>query len=123
MSAVAFKIMHAPVLERMTVTVSDDESAFDPRSVPDRSDAARALTATVAADTTTSFLVTKLWAAPSSDMTGIPFVRRIIGTNDGEPTIGGDLQDRLVLGTARRLEVMLGIRGSNARQPRERYSF
>jgi len=33
------------------------------------------------------------------------------------------LEGRLVLGSARSLEVMLGIRGSNTRQPRERYSF
>jgi hypothetical protein len=33
------------------------------------------------------------------------------------------LNGRLVLGSAQRLEVLLGARGSNTRQPRDRYSY
>ena len=42
---------------------------------------------------------------------------------DDVPGMAAVLEGRLVLGSVKRLEVMLGARGSNTRQARERYSY
>jgi len=41
---------------------------------------------------------------------------------DDMPAMAAVLEGRLSLGSAKRLEVTFGARGSNTRQPRERYS-
>lgn len=43
--------------------------------------------------------------------------------SDQTPTMAAVLDARLTLGDAQRFEALLGVRGSNTRQPRELYSF
>ncbi len=126
MFAVAFRMMMAPTLERMTAHVSDDESP------PDKSDLSpnpagrmlKELLPTGPVDASGSFVVSRVWSALAADLAGLPFVRRAVGMVDGHPGMVAVLEARLTLGSsAYRLEVMLGARGSNTRQPRERYSL
>ena len=125
MFAVAFRMMFGPALDQMTLYVSDDESPIDASdSVPNPAGGLlRELASVAPIESPGPFVVTKLWAARSTDLTGLPFIRRAIAVHDGAPTMAAVLEGRLLLGSASSLQVMLGIRGSNTRQPRGRYSF
>jgi hypothetical protein len=125
MFAGAFRMMFGPALDQMTLNVSDDESPFDASdSVPNPAGGVmRELTAAAPMESPRPFVVTRLWAAPSADLTDLPFIRRAVAVHHGVPTMAAVLEGRLVFGSTHSLEVMLGVRGSNTRQPRERYSF
>jgi hypothetical protein len=125
MFAVAFRKMVAPTLEYMTMYVSDDESPFDKseESPNPAGGALKVLSPVGDVDSSGSFIVTRVWSTPREDLSDLPFVRRVIGTIDDMPAMAAVLEGRLVLGSAKRLEVMFGARGSNTRQPRERYSY
>jgi hypothetical protein len=125
MFAGAFRMMFGPALDRMTMYVSDDESPFDASdSAPNPAGGVmRELAMAAHVESPRPFVVTKLWAARSEDLTDLPFIRRAVAVHKGAPTMAAVLEGRLALGSARVLEVMLGIRGYNTRQPRERYSF
>ena len=125
MFAIAFRMMVAPTLEHMATYVSDDESPFDKsaKSATPAGGALKALSPVGAVDSSGSFIVTRLWSAPRADLSHLEFVRRVIGMIDDVPGMAAVLEGRLVLGSAKRLEVLLGARGSNTRQPRERYSY
>lgn len=123
-SAAAFGMMFAPTLERMVMFVSDDESSFDKSATSPHpaGGALKVLSPVEDVDSSGSFIVTRAWSAPRVDLSDLPFVRRVIGMIGGVPGMAAVLEGRLVLGSAQRLEVTLGARGSNTRQPRERYS-
>ena len=125
MFAIAFRMMTAPILDAMKVSASDDESPFDQsQTVPNPAGGEmRELTPIATAESPMPFVVTRLWSAPSSALADLPFIRRIVGTHDEAPAMVAVLEERLILGSALRLEVLLGTRGSNTRQPRDRYSF
>lgn len=121
----AFRMMVSPTLERMAMYVSDDESpvnASDTSPNPGGG-AMKLLTPMGVPDASEPFAVTRLWSSPCSDLSDLPFVRRAVGLIDDTLGMAQVLEGRLVLGSASRLEVMLGARGSNTRLPRERYSY
>jgi len=123
--AVAFRMMFSPTLERMTVYASDDESPLDKSESSPTPAGGDLIPLPTVGDVVSSepFLVTKVWSADSSELSALPYVRRVVGMIDDVPGLVVVLNGRLVLGSARRLEVVMGARGSNTRQPRERYSF
>jgi len=123
--AVAFRMMFSPTLERMKVYASDDESPLDKsESSPTPTGGDLMPLPTVGQVVSPeSFLVTRAWSAEGSELRALPFVRRLVGIIDDVPGLVVVLEGRLFLGSVRRLEVVMGARGSNTRQPRERYSF
>jgi len=125
MFAVAFRMMIAPTLENMAVHVSDDESPFNKSETSPNpaGGAMKSLSPAGDVDTSGSFVVTRLWSASGADLSDLPFVRRVVGMVDDMPGMAAELDGRLALGSAQRLEVVLGARGSNTRQPRDRYSY
>ena len=125
MFAVAFRMMIAPTLKQMSMYVSDDESPFDESEAsPNPAGGAMKVLAPLGdVDTSGSFVVTRLWSAPAADLRDLPFVRRVVGVVDDMPGMAAVLNGRLVLGSAQRLETVMGARGSNTRQPRDRYSY
>jgi hypothetical protein len=126
MFAIAFRNSFAPTLERMQVFVSNDESPFDPAgSVSNlRGGVSRDLSPVGSAERGAGpFVVTRLWAASAGDVADLPFIRRAVGMVDGTPAMASVLEGRLILTAADRLEVMLGVKGSNTRQPRDQYSL
>jgi hypothetical protein len=125
MFAIAFRMGFAPVLDTMKVSASDDESPLDrSQTVPNPAGGEmRELNPVAAAESPMPFVVTRLWSVPSSTLADLPHIRRIVGTRDQALAMSVVLEERLILGSALRLEVLLGVRGSNTRQPRDRYSF
>ncbi len=126
MFAIAFRNSFAPTLEGMQVFVSNDESPFDPAgSVPNPGGGVlRELSPVGSAERGAGpFVVTRLWATAAGDVADLPFIRRAVGMVDGTLAMASVLEGRLILTGADRLEVMLGVKGSNTRQPRDRYSF
>jgi hypothetical protein len=125
MFAIAFRMMMSPTLEQMKMLVTDDESPLDKSDTAPNPAGGRVkeLVSPGPVDTSRSFVVTKVWSERCANLTDLPFVRRVVGVLDDNPGMAAVLEGRLVLGSAHRLEVMLGARGSNTRQPRDRYSF
>jgi hypothetical protein len=125
MFAGGFKMMFGSALDQMKVHVSDDESPFDARdTLPNPGGGAmRELTTAAPIEAPRPFVLTKLWTTRSVDLHDLPFIRRAVSLHDGAPAMAAVLEGRLVLGSANRLEVKLGLRGSNSRQPRQRYSY
>lgn len=125
MFAGGFRMIFGPSLDQMTVYVSDDESPFDATdSVPNPGGGVmRELMAAAPMESPRPFVLTRLWTTRSVNLAALPFIRRAVGLHNGAPAMAAVLESRLVLGSASTLEVMLGVRGSNTRQPRERYSF
>lgn len=123
--AIAFRMMFSPTLERMTMYASDDESPLDKsESSPTPAGGNLLPMPTVGQVVSTEpFLVTRMWSADMPELSALRFVRRIVGMIDDAPGLVAVLEGQLVLGFARRMEVVMGARGSNTRQPRERYSF
>jgi hypothetical protein len=124
-TAIAFRMMTEPLLAAMEVSASDDESPLDrSETVPNPAGGVmRELIPVAPADTSRPFVTTRLWSTPCNALVDLPYIRRIVGTRDKASAMVTVLEERLVLGSALRLEVLLGTRGSNARQPRDRYSF
>ncbi len=123
MFAVAFRMMVAPTFERMAMFVSDDESPFD-KSATSPNPAGGALKVLSPVGRLIGVIhCDKSVVGVCADLSDLPFVRRVIGMIDDVPRMAAFLDGRLVLGSAKRLEVMLGARGSNTRQARERYSY
>ena len=118
-------MMVAPTLKQMSMYVSDDESPFgkSEASPNPAGGAMKVLAPTGDGDTSGSFVVTRLWSAPAADLSDLPFVRRVVGVVHDMPAMAAVLNGRLVLGSAQRLEAVMGARGSNTRQPRDRYSY
>lgn len=125
MFAVAFQMMIKPTLEAMKVFASDDSSAFDASDTKPNpgNGQLRELSPVNAVDTTTPFLGTRLWSSPVRALAALPSIRRIVGTRDGKAMMASILNGPIILESAYKFEALLGTRGSNARQPRERYSF
>jgi hypothetical protein len=116
--------MAAKTLNAMQMCVTDDEAPFDRTDTVANPHGGqlRDLRALAAAEQLAPFVVARLWSAPVTDLVDLPFVRRAVGLLDGQPGIAAILEGRLELGSAHQLQVMLGARGFNTRQPRERYS-
>jgi hypothetical protein len=126
MTTAGFRMAFGSTVDSMTVSVSDDEAPFSKADLTPNpgGGSLHVLTVDSALETTDSFLVTKRWSAPGAHLSGLPFIRRVVGTIDGGITaMAGVLEERLYLGPTQRLEVVLGSRGTNLRQPRTRYSF
>jgi len=125
MFAIAFRMMMSPTFERMTVYVSDDESPVDKSDVSPNPAGGQMKALSPMADlgTPEPFVVTRGWSVSCSSLKDLRFVRRVVGIVDQQPVMAAVLEGRLILQSASRLEVALGVRGSNTRQPRERYSY
>jgi hypothetical protein len=116
LSTEAFRVMSSAVLSDIVTWVSDDESPSDTADlrVNPRGGPAVQLPTTEAVDTRVPFLTTKLAAGTTADLGSLPYVRRIAGTTpDGTPMLLKVLEERLVLGSATRLEVIFGLRNRN----------
>ena len=126
MFAGAFRMMMKPTIERMAMYVSDDETPFDKSATSPNpaGGALEVLSPVGGVDSSESFIVKRMWIAPGADLSDLPFVRRrAVGTIDNAPAMAAGSRSQARFGTAQRLEVMMGARGSNTRQPRGRYSF
>jgi hypothetical protein len=125
MFAGGFRMTFGPSLDQMTVYVSDDESPFSATdSVPNPGGGVMGeLTPAAPMDSPRPFVLTKLWKTSSANLVALPFIRRAVGLHKWCSRDGGRAGESARIGSASTLEVMLGVRGSNTRQPRERYSF
>lgn len=116
LSTYAFRESSAAVLSDIVTWVSDDESPSDAPDMtvnPGEGDAVR-LPTMEAVDTRAAFLTTRLAAGTTADFGTLSFVRRIAGAKpDGTPMLLNVLEERLVLGSATRLEVVFGLRNRN----------
>lgn len=123
--AVAFRGAYEPFLSSMTAVVSDDSSPFDViHKVPNPAGGALCnLQPASDPQSPEPFAVTRLWSVPCAELSDLPFVRRVVGLHLGKPALVGVLRGPLQLGASHRLEVLFGIRGENARQTRQRYSY
>lgn len=125
MMAGGFRLMFGRILDGVTVQVSDDESPFDGSNARPNPAGEKLVPLAPAGgfDASMPRVATRLWAAPIGELADLPFVRRVVATEGAQVKLVQVLDGRLDLGTAGRLEVLVGIRGLNVRQPRERYSF
>jgi hypothetical protein len=125
MMAGGFRLMFGRVLDGATAEVSDDESPYDGSDARPNPAGGKlvALAPAGRLDTSRPLVATRLWAAPAADLADLPFVRRVVASAGDQVAIVQVLEGRLDLGSASRLEVLVGIKGLNIRQPRERYSF
>lgn len=116
LSADGFRALSSAILSDLVIWASDDESPSDPADVtvnPGGSEAVQLLAAE-AADARVPFLTTKLAAGTAADLRSLPFVRRLAGASpDGTLMLTNVLEERLVLGSAARLEVVFGERKRN----------
>jgi hypothetical protein len=116
LSAYAARASSSAILSEMVIWASDDESPVDPadRTMNPSGGQAVQLLAGEAADTRVPFLTTKLAAGTADDLRSLRFVRRAAGvTRDGTLMMTDLLEERLVLGSATRLEVVFGLRHYN----------
>jgi len=118
-------MMASPALDSASVYASDDESPPNPSDTVPNPDGGllEELTPDSGVLQLSSFLIAKIWSSPVAEISNLPFVRRIVAAHGSDPFSAGILEARLFLGSAGRLEAMLGIRGTNSRLPRERYSY
>jgi len=124
LTAFAFRKMHFSLLDSMTAVVSDDESPFSGTDSSPNPAGGMVIQLRPMAPPREpeSFAVTRLWYRIRSEV-GLPHVRRIVGLKDEQAGIVGVLRGPLELGSSHRLELLLGVRGSNVRQSRFRYTF
>lgn len=121
-SAFMFSSMNGPALDGLKVAASDQTNVgARTGTVVPLSGEIIELIPTGPADTSVSFVATKIWSRPSSDLR-LP-IRRIVASNEDGGLIDSNLSHPLVLVDSVRFEVMLGVRGTNTRQPRTRYSL
>lgn len=112
-SQIAFLGMSTAVLENMTTVASDDESPFDAADVVVNPGGGRAIALQEgqAADTTVPFLATRLAWTSAVDLASLGFIRRVVGIGpEGAAKMTSVLEERLVLGSATRFEVLFGMR-------------
>ena len=112
-SQIAFREMSTAVLDNMTTIASDDESPFDAAGVVVNPGGGRAISLQEgqAADTTVPFRATRLAWASAVDLVSLGFIRRVAGIGpEGATMLTSVLEDRLLLGSAARFEVLFGMR-------------
>lgn len=100
----------------MVFWASDDASPLDPAAVTVNPSGGHTVQFSIvkAADTRAPFETTKLAAATSAELGPLPFIRQVAGARpDGTPMLTTVLAERLVLGSATRLEVVFGVRNCN----------
>jgi hypothetical protein len=125
MMAGGFRLMFGRILDGITLQVSDDESPVDDSNALPNPEGGKLVPLIPAGDfdASTPRVATRLWAAPVGGLADLPFVRRLVATDRDQVRLVQILDGRLDLGSSGRLEVLVGIKGLNVRQPRERYSF
>ena len=112
-SQIAFLGMSTAVLDNMTTVASDDESPLDTADVAGDPGGglAIALQQGQAADMTVPFLATMLAWTSAVDLASLGFIRRVAGIGpEGAAKMTSVLEERLVLGSATRFEVLFGMR-------------
>lgn len=112
-SQIAFLGMSSAVLDNMTTVASDDESPLDAADVVVNPGGGRAIALQEgqAADTTVPFLATRLAWTSTVDLASLGFIRRVVGIGpEGAAKMTSVLEERLVLGSATRFEVLFGMR-------------
>jgi hypothetical protein len=123
--SIAFQHMAEPTLNRLEVFASDDETPFSPTdaSVNPGGGQLIPVRALGPASTPTPFRTARLYSSSAHDLQQLPFIARIAGRDpSGQAVMAEILKGRLKPGGAR-LEVLFGIHGENANQPRERYAY
>jgi hypothetical protein len=76
------------------------------------------LNAVAAAESPMPLVVTRPWAGAEQCIGWLPFIGRMFGTRDQAPAMVEVLGECLILGSALRLKVLLGMGGSTTRRPR-----
>ena len=124
MFAGGFRMLFSGSLNQMAAWVSNDESSFT-ESTPPALDPStmRELDAIGEAESPRPFVLSRLWTAPADRLSDLGFVRSVIGVHEEEALSKAVLDGRLELGPTARLEVALGLRGSNTRLPKSRYLY
>jgi len=116
LSSYAFRESSSVVLADMGAWASAQEGPLDPSEktfTPNEVDAVF-LPMVEPVDTHVPYLVTKLAAADARAVGSLPFIRRLTGVgSDGSPMMAVSLEERLVAGSATRLEVQFGLRNRN----------
>jgi hypothetical protein len=117
LSAYAAQASSSAVLSDMVIWASDDESVdagTADRTVNPGGGQAVQLPAEEAAETRVPFLTTKLASGTAEHLRSLHFIRRAAGASpDGTLMMTNLLEERLVLGSASRLEVLFGLRHYN----------
>lgn len=125
MTADAFRKADQPLLRDAVAFASNDESPFDPKENAANPAGGRLVILPPAGPVATdeAFVASRLFAADAADVE-LPFIARL-GTTDGHgiAQLVTTLEGRLVLGPAKKLEALIGVRGANAGQPKTRFSF
>ena len=109
----AFREMSTATLDGMTVVASDDESPFDAADVAVNPGGGRviALPNVRPSDAAVPFLAARLAWASAADLASLGFIRRAAGVSpDGATMLASVLEERLLLGSAARFEVLMGMR-------------
>lgn len=116
--------MLTPIVDDVVVSASDDESPWD-KAETRLAPAGGMLRALRRIERSVVpgpwFLMRLTWAAPSRELSDLPFVRRIVGAHDGITAFATVLEERLYLGGDAVLQYEFGTRGLNAHQPRQHY--
>jgi hypothetical protein len=123
-SAMAARTMLSAVFDDMRVVVCADESAADlPAPVVSPENQSTVALPNMEAPCYQGFGASKLaWAMPDA-LASIPFIRSVVATGpDGAAHVTNVLEGRLVLGDARRLEVMFAANIANTRELRNDYA-
>ena len=121
-----FKSIFTQVFDEMNLLVSDDEKVLEvtDEAVNPMGGAILGLPMAEPVDATNPYLVTRMFWAERRLLATLPFIRRIGGCMaDGTPFILSSTQGRLVLGNARRFEVLLGMTGASFGQPKTSFTF
>lgn len=120
-----FQLMVKPTLDKLVVSVSDDDSALDPTgsAIAPRGGSVVALPVLHEVELEGPMVMTKRASSAVDAMSAVPVVRRVVGaTVDGVAMLSTVLEGPLVLGSATVFEAVIGVRGENARQPRGSYA-
>lgn len=124
MFAGGFRLLFSGSLDHLTVWVSSDESSFEQSSPPTLdTNTMRQLNPIGPAESPRPFVVSRLWTAPTGDLTDLQFVRSVVGFHDDKAISKMVLDGPLELGSTATLEVSLGLRGSNTRLPKSQYLY
>jgi hypothetical protein len=116
LSADTFRAASSASFSDMVIWASADESPLDPADMtvnPSGGESVQ-LPAAEIADARVPFVTTKLASGTAADLRSLSFVRRVAGARpDGTLMLTNVLEERLVLGSATRLEVVFGLRHRN----------
>lgn len=119
-----WQAMLTPIVDDVVVSASDDESPWDEAEtkLAPAGGMLRELTRIERSVVSGPWFLMRLtWSAASSELSDLPFVRRIVGAHNGVAAFATVLEERLYLPADAVLQYELGTRGLDAHQPRQHY--